>query len=187
VNFNDHSDLEGRHAYLSASKYAWIRYDDDKIEDTFRSSFDAMLGTTLHEFAARAIKLRQKLAETEQTLNRYVNDAIGFRMKPEVMVVFTKNAFGTADALSYRNGELRVHDLKTGKSKASFDQLLIYVAYFCLEYNLKPAEIPYIELRIYQNDEVYVLEPDIDVITHIMDRAVTADRIIEELKLEMFG
>ena len=31
MNFNKHSNLEGRHAFLGASKYHWIRYSDDKI------------------------------------------------------------------------------------------------------------------------------------------------------------
>ena len=40
-------------------------------------------GTELHDFAARCIKLGQKLPKSKKTLNAYVNDAIGFKMTPE--------------------------------------------------------------------------------------------------------
>jgi hypothetical protein len=42
-----------------------------------------------------------------------------------------------------------------------------------------------IELRIYQNDEVRIYEADPDVIAHIMDRIITFDRRINELRGEM--
>ena len=34
VNFNNHYNLEGQHAFLSASNYHWINYDEEKIEKT---------------------------------------------------------------------------------------------------------------------------------------------------------
>ena len=62
-------------------------------------------------------------------------------------------------------------------------QLEIYAAFFCLEYQYRPGEID-ILLRIYQNDEIVEHEPEVDSIAHIMDRIITADRRIEELKME---
>lgn len=126
----------------------------------------------------------RKVAASKKTLNMYVNDAIGFRMTPEQMLVYSPNAFGTADAVSFKKNKLRIHDLKTGITPASFEQLEIYVAFFCLEYGVKPFEIE-IELRLYQNDEVSVLEPDPDNITHIMDRIVTFDKIIDNLRADI--
>ena len=60
-------------------------------------------------------------------------------------------------------------------------QLEIYAAIFCLEYGYKPGDIE-IELRIYQNDEVLVHNPTADDILPIMDRIITADKIIESMK-----
>lgn len=187
--FNNHADLVGKHAFLSASKYPWIRYDDEKLLTTFANSMDAARGTRLHEFAAMAIELGIKLQKTQQTLNMYVNDAISFRMTPEQMLVASYNAFGTADAISFRkerghdNLVLRIHDLKNGVSKASVNQLEIYAAYFCIEYDLRPHELD-IELRIYQNDYVQVYQPDPDDIVHIMAKTQHFSRLIDNARME---
>ena len=37
MNFNKHSDLEGCHAFLSASKYHWINYDDEKLVTAYEN------------------------------------------------------------------------------------------------------------------------------------------------------
>ena len=115
------------------------------------------------------------------TLNRYVNDAIGYRMKPEVVLFYSPNCFGTADSISFDKGLLRIHDLKTGTTRVSVEQLEIYTALFCLEYGYKPGEIK-MELRIYQNDDVLVHHPEVDTIAHIIDRIEHFDRLIEQLK-----
>lgn len=60
----------------------------------------------------------------------YVNDAIGFKMTPEQPLFYSENCFGTADAISYRNKLLRIHDLKTGLIPAHMEQLMIYAALF---------------------------------------------------------
>src|SRR5690606_21219037 len=124
------------------------------------------------------IKEGIKLEDTQATLNAYVNDAIGFRMTPEQILYYSDNCFGTADALSFRNGLLRIHDLKTGVNPSSMDQLLIYAAMFCLEYDMKPPTIA-MELRIYQNDEIHILEPDPGEVIQIMDTIKKFDQIIE--------
>jgi hypothetical protein len=183
MNFNEHSNLEGKHAYLSASKYSWLNYTEDKLKEAFNRSVAAQKGTELHEFASTCIKLRQKLPKSDKTLNKYVNDAIGYKMKSERVLYYSENCFGTADAISFRNGLLRIHDLKTGIIPAHIEQLIIYAALFCLEYKLKPSEID-IELRIYQNDEVVYHIPEADEIVPIMDKIKTFDRIINEIKKE---
>jgi len=111
----------------------------------------------------------------------YVNDAIGYRMTPEQVLFYSRNAFGTADAISFRDGLLRIHDLKTGISRVSMIQLEIYAAFFCLEYDVKPNDIS-IELRIYQSNDVVVEEPNPDDIFHIMDKTVAFDACIEDLR-----
>lgn len=183
MKFNSHSGLEGKHAFLSASNYHWINYDDAKLEARFFTWKAAERGTALHEFAKQAIQLGVKLPRTQKTLNMYVNDGIGFRMNVEQLLFYSDNCFGTADTISFKRGMLRIHDLKTGVHPASMKQLCVYAALFCLEYGEKPGMID-IELRIYQNDEVDIQTPDVDYVAHIMDRIVTFDKRIKELKAE---
>lgn len=184
--FNKHSDLVGKHAFLGASKYHWINYDEDKVRELYFNYQAVARGIELHAFAAQCIKLGQKLPRTKQTLNMYVNDAIGYKMEPEQILRYSDNCFGTADAIIFRNGVLRIHDLKTGATQAHMEQLLIYAALFCLEYGykIKPSEIEQVELRIYQNDEVVVANPTIEDIAPIMDRIISFDKIINAMKKE---
>ncbi len=183
MNFNKHYSLEGKHAFLGASKYHWINYDADKLVDSY-SKFQATLnGTILHDFACQCITLGQKLPKSQKTLNMYVNDAIGFKMKPEQVLYYSDNCFGTADAIIFRNNLLRIHDLKTGITRAHMEQLEIYAALFCLEYNKKPSDID-MELRIYQNNEIIVHNPTVEDILPIMDKIITFDKIIDKMKIE---
>ena len=183
MNFNEHLNLKDKHAYLGASKYSWLNYSEDKLKAAYTRSIAAKKGTMLHEFAAKCIELPQKLPKSNKTLNKYVNDAIGYKMSPEKILFYSDNCFGTVDAISFRSGLLRIHDLKTGVTPAHIEQLLIYAALFCLEYKIKPSEIE-IELRIYQNDEVIYHIPEGDEILPIMDQIKTFDRIINDLKKE---
>lgn len=179
--FNDHHKLVGCHAILGASKYHWLNYSEEKLLSYYSNCRDAERGTELHEFAATCIRLGQKLPHSKKTLNSYVNDAIGFCMKPEVVLYYSENCFGTADAISFRNGLLRIHDLKTGTSPAHIEQLMIYAALFCLEYHISPKEIQ-IELRIYQNDEVVYHQPEADSIIDICNKIRNFDKLINECK-----
>lgn len=183
MNFNKHFDLAGKHAFLSASKYHWTNYSDDKLDTTYRTALAAQRGTELHDFAMQAIRLGITQARTKKTLNQYINDAIGYRMVPEQVLYYSDNAFGTADTISFKKNLLRIHDLKTGVIPGSIRQLMIYAALFCLEYRFKPSEIE-MELRIYQNDDVLVDFPDPDDITHIMDRIVTFSARIDDIRRE---
>jgi hypothetical protein len=184
MSFNSHFDLVGQHAFLSASKYHWINYDDEKLDTVWRNSQAAKRGTELHEFAHEAIRLGIKLPRTQKTLNMYVNDAIGYRMTPEQILFYSYNCYGTADTISYRHNVLRIHDLKTGEINGSVHQLEIYTALFCLEYGVKPGEIE-IELRIYQSDSVESFVPEPEVIARIMGKIIGFDRRIEQLKVEI--
>lgn len=183
MNFNSHKNLEGQHAFLSASNYSWINYSEGKVADAYAKWRAAQKGTLLHAFAAQCIILGQKLPRSEKTLNMYVNDAIGYKMTPEQVLYYSPNCFGTADTISFRNNFLRIHDLKTGETPAKMEQLMVYAALFCLEYDYKPQDIQ-MELRIYQSDEVLVHNPTIEDIFPIMDRIVAFDKIINSMKEE---
>lgn len=184
MDFNKHFHLEGRHAFLSASKHHWVRYSEEKLADTFMNMKAQQRGSELHQLAHDLIRLGVKLPANRKTLNAFVNDAIGYRMESEQILYYSDNSFGTADAISFRRNKLRIHDLKTGVSKASVEQLEVYAALFCLEYMVKPFDID-IEMRIYQNDDQAIFEGDPDTITHIMDRIVTFDKIIDKIKNEV--
>lgn len=181
MNWNEHFRLEGKHAFLGASKYHWINYDTDKVAEAYDKYKAVQRGTELHEFAAQCIRLGQKLPKANKTLNMYVNDAIGYKMTPEQILYYSDNCFGTADAISFRDGYLRIHDLKTGAVAAHMEQLMIYCALFCLEYKFKPIDIS-AELRIYQNNSIIAYEPSVDDILPIMDKIQTFDKILEKLK-----
>lgn len=183
MNFRKHLDLEGKHAILSASKHYWVNYDDEKFDLFYRTFSATQRGTELHDLACRLIRLGVKLPRSRKTLNMYVNDGIGYRMDPEVVLYYSPNCFGTADTISFKGDLLRIHDLKTGVHKASMQQLDIYAALFCLEYGYDPEKIS-IETRIYQNDDVDIRNPSSSDILHVMDKIITFDNRISELKLE---
>lgn len=183
MKFNDHHNLAGSHAFLGASKYHWINYSEDKLVEAYTRYTATQRGTILHDFAAQCITLGQKLPRSRKTLNMYVNDAIGYKMTPEQVLYFSDNCFGTADAISFRDGLLRIHDLKTGVTPTHMEQLMIYAALFCLEYRTKPSDIS-MELRIYQNDEVFVHNPEVDEIVPIIDKIISFDKLLNKIKEE---
>ena len=184
MNFNKHLKLEGLHAPFSASQSSWLRYDDDKVVEVFLNKKAAQMGTKLHQWAKDTIDLRIKQPRSKKTIYAYVNDAIGFKMDTEIVLFYSERFFGTADAICFRNGVLRIHDLKTGKTPVHMEQLMVYAALFCLEYKMRPGEIE-IELRIYQNDEVVVHNPTAEDILPIMDKIVHLDKILEKIDKEV--
>ena len=180
--FNRHSALEGQHAFLGASRYHWINYDEDKVAESYSRFLAIQKGTVLHQFAAQCISLGQRLPKSRKTLNMYVNDAIGYKMTPEQVLYFSENCFGTADSIVFRDGLLRIHDLKTGTvSPGHMEQLEIYAALFCLEYKYKPGDID-MELRLYQNNEILYHHPTAEDIVPIMDKIISFDKIITKIK-----
>lgn len=179
MNFVKHLNLEGLHAPFSPSQPSWLRYDDQKALDVYLNKKAAEIGTRLHAWAKETIDLGIKQPRSRKTIYAYVNDAIGFKMDTEVVLYYSDKFFGTADSISFRNGMLRIHDLKTGKKPVHMEQLEIYAALFCLEYKVKPGEID-MELRIYQNDEVLVHNPTAEDILPIMDKIVHLNKILEK-------
>lgn len=208
MNFNDHSNLRGTHAAFSASNYHWVNWDYDTMIDRYNRSYAKRIGTILHEVCEDRIRTRCKLLKSDKayiryellrnyipinvvesldldtlfaTLYSYVNDAIGFRMIPELILHYSDRFYGTADALSFRNNKLIIFDLKTGETPAHIEQLFIYAAYFCLEYHFKPVEID-MEVRIYQSADVNIYKPDASDIIPIMETAVMFNKYLEKLE-----
>ena len=185
MRWNKHLKLEGQHAFLGASQYSWLNYDEDKLVDKYYNFLATQRGTELHELAAKLISLKVPLADEPKTLNMYVNDAIKYDMQPEQKLAYSENCFGTADAIFFdeRDYFLRIHDLKTGVNPASLKQLEIYAALFFLEYDLPVNEVE-MELRIYQNDEIFISNPTVVDIAPVMDKIITFDKLIDQIKKE---
>lgn len=183
--FNSHSNLAGQHSELGASQHAWLRYEVEDLERAWSRKQAARRGDELHEFAANAIRLGQRLEDLPKTLNMYVNDCIKDRLRPEQVLYYSPNAYGTADAIGFRNGILRVRDLKTGRSPVHMDQLLVYVCYFILEYNFGLFDgIEQIELRIYQGNAFKEHIPANTEILPILDRIVYFDKLLTQWRME---
>lgn len=185
MNFIKHSEIVGQHAFLGASKFHWLNYDDQKLAQSYLNSLAVQKGTELHDLACNLIRLGVKLPKSKTTLNQYVNDAISYRLTPEQPLYFSRNCFGTADAISFNDRErfLRIHDLKTGVTPAHMEQLEIYAALFCLEYHKQPTDLG-MELRIYQSNEILVHVPQGDAIKAIMQKIIRFDEQIEKLRME---
>lgn len=206
MNYNKHSFLEGKHALLGASKYHWMNDTEEELIDRVAHSYAAEIGTQLHDVARKHIQYNIKLKKYDKdsvildlldrgiprfaincidinmvysNLMNYVNDCIGFRMTPEVVLAYSDICFGTTDAIGYfeKQKSLNIFDLKTGTSQAHMEQLMIYVALFCLEYRIKPIDIV-IECRIYQNNDIIICNPEAPDIIPIMDKIVTFDKSI---------
>lgn len=209
MNFLSHSNLKGLHAPFSASQPYWLGKSIEENKERYVTKWIPTVGTVTHAFAESMINERIKLSKSdlkmykmylldnkEQCIPRYVvdyidiqalfsnlipyvNDAIGFKMTAEQILMYSERFFGTADAISFNNNVLRIHDLKTGKGHVKIEQLMIYAALFCLEYKIKPGTIN-IELRIYQNCEVMEHYPTAEDILPIMDQIVSQDRDMEK-------
>ena len=184
MQFNRHDKLYGLHAVFSPSQSSWLRYDDEKAAEVYTNRKAAEFGTRLHAWAKETIDLGIKQPRSSKTIYTYVNDAIGFKMSTEVVLFYSERFFGTADAISFRNNTLRIHDLKTGKSgkiEDHMEQLEIYAALFCLEYRVRPGDIK-IELRVYKNDEVLVHTPTAENIVPVMDKIIHLDKLFEDIE-----
>lgn len=208
MNFINHTDLKGKHAILAPSQPHWLNYSEDDLYKKFVSTYAQSMGTLLHDLAETLIRNSIKLKKTDKTVvlvhllkndipraaididriynnfMNYVNDAIGFKLTPEQPLVYSEYCFGTADAISFRNNLLRIHDYKSGTLPAKMEQLMVYAALFCLEYKFKPGEIE-MELRIYQNDEIIFHNPTADDIAPIMDTIIHSDKMIREMNGEV--
>lgn len=211
--FETYSDLVGEHAFLSPSQPQWLRYSEEKLVERYLNSQAQERGTELHQFAHDAIRLNRIQPRNKDSLNMFINDAIGFKMSSEQPLYYHGFCFGTADAIQYKRNYLRIHDLKTGVVEGKMDQLKIYAALFCLNYqklthmlrmdgksdidiaakwDLKPSELHFdprkmtdIELRIYQYGDITVEHPDPEEILSFMDIIVRNVDVLKNVKAEV--
>lgn len=163
-----HSPIKG--LINSIKTFIYYKYHDDGNKDV--SNYGLKLISDLSKMPH----------EVFETLKTYINDGVGFKMTPEVVLFYSENFFGTTDAIAYRNHNLRIHDYKSGDVPANITQLEIYAALFCLEYKIKPSDINII-LQLYQNNEVLISNPTSDIIVPIMDKIITFDKAIEKFKM----
>jgi len=181
MNWHEHSELKSnQHALFGGSNYHWINYDEDKLIEFYINQQAKEEGTKLHSLASELINRGIKLAKSKKTFNSFVNDCIGFRMRSEQPLKYSDKFFGTADAIKFddRKRKLMIFDLKTGKTPAHMEQLMVYSAFFCLEYNIPPHKIA-IELRIYQNDDVLFYIPEPEEIWEIMSTIEHHDKVLD--------
>ncbi len=181
MDFTNHWNLIGKHAFLSPSKHSWMNYDLDELVFAYNRYNAREHGIRLHELAKELIDLKVRLPKNGSTLSMFVNDAIMYRMTPEQPLYYSEFAFGTADAISFRRKLLRISDLKTGETKTSMNQLIGYAALFFLEYEMDVKDTE-IELRIYQNDKVVIHNPEIDEILPVMDKIVAFSSYLTTLE-----
>jgi hypothetical protein len=179
--WKNYSHLSGSHAFLSPSKHSWLNYSPEKLAASYENYKKIALGTQYHKVAAELIRLAIRLPNTAASLNAFVNDAIGFKMSSEVVLYHSVHCYGTADAIAFNDGVLRIHDLKTGVSPASINQVLVYAGLFCLDYELEPKELNQTELRIYQNEEIVSFSPTTKEVFDIVFRIAEANDVIERL------
>ena len=203
MQWNDHHQLEGKHAFLGASNFHWVNWTDSIFENRYSSQFSTIIGTTRHELAHDCILKRTKINKHDkhlvelslyhafvpkdaydpnailENLIPFVNDAIGYHMSSEILLYYNSYCFGTCDAILFNEKDkiLRIHDLKTGTTTAHFEQLLIYAALFCLEYHKNPRHFT-TELRIYQNFEISVNTPDPSEIESFMELIQNRSQLI---------
>lgn len=118
------------------------------------------------------------------TIQKHINDAVGFRMTPEQPLYYSDEIYGTADAISFRDKVLRIHDLKTGKVEAHMDQLMVYAALFCLEYNIKPKDIE-THLRIYQYNDALLFDPEPEEIQDVINQIIYVKNISSKVNSEV--
>ena len=182
IIFRPHPELEGKHALLSPSKYHWVKDDKEKYLQRINNEFAKQRGNELHELAKTLIKLRIKIKEDKTTFGMYVNDAIDFRMLPEIPVKYSNYCFGTVDAVCYneRKSLLRIHDLKTGTSPVNVLQLMLYAAIICLDNNVNPNDISF-ELRIYQNNDYKQWNPTGEEIGELMSNIIEKNEWTEDI------
>lgn len=207
--WNNHSkDVpKGSHALLGASRYSWLNYDEEELYNAYLRQYATTMGTVLHELAADLIENKVRLTKRDthlvllyllknyiprdvieldrimENLVPYVEDGIGYKMRVEQPLFYSENCFGTADTIMFdeKKNLLRIHDYKSGTTPAKLEQLEIYAALFCLEYEFKPGDLNF-ELRIYQNGDQLIGKPEADNILPIMDEIVAKDKLVDKFK-----
>lgn len=163
-----HKKTNIRNVKNEIESYVYQKYNDNDICD-------------ITKIGKRLLKMIGYLSnEVFETIKVYINDGIGFKMETEIPLEYSELFFGTVDCISFNKNFLRIHDLKTGTTPASIEQLLIYAALFCLMYKYNPNNID-IELRIYQNNEIIYSVPEPIEVENIMDKIVNDNDFLTKI------
>lgn len=216
--WHDHSkDMpEGSHTFISPSKYYTLNYTRDQLFRAYCAQYASTVGDILHAYARDRIKFKNKVTRYDrkevefellrkgipanvfdmnvifENFKNYVNDAIGYQLRPEQPLKYSEYCAGTADAILYEevknnkdySGILRIHDYKSGLTPASMKQLEGYAALFFLEYGVKPG-LTKTTLCIYQSvvdddgtvfADIRTEEPEPELIAQRMDQYITLNR-----------
>lgn len=215
MQWKNHLEVSREHSLLSPSQPSFLNLDDEGLLNRYMKSYATEAGTILHKYAEDLIRTRFKLENnrTEKkhvqfelarhyipnsvididavfpVLRAYVNDGIGFAMIPEKKLVCDPVIlFGTADTICFRDNHLRIHDLKTGTSKVKMEQLLIYAALFCIDYEVNPDEID-IDLRIYQTgqEDVICYKPTKEEMHELIHKLLYDVEYIKQIRGVYYG
>lgn len=141
------------------------------------------------DYAKKLIaNLRTLPKEVFEAVIAYINHGVGFKMNIEQGLQYSEYCFGHADTICFRDNVLRIHDLKTGANPAHMEQLKVYAALFCLEYEIHPRNITII-LRLYQWDGIEELvinteSEEFEELIAIMDRIIATEKIAREIDKE---
>lgn len=186
MKWNDHYRLQGKHAFMSASRASWLNYSYDQIKTRYLNEAKKEKGTYLHDLASRLIRERIKVAPLKKAFNQFVNDCIGFRLSSEVLLYYSDNCFGTADGIRFdeKAKTLYVFDLKTGDGKPKPQQLLIYCALFCLEYHKSPKDLTFV-CRFYQGYDYDEIIFEASLVDDTMKKIIMLDKSLNELQKEI--
>jgi len=166
-----HKITSNKETFNSIDEYIFNKYYDQEMDS---------ISKTGNRILSCLKQVTKNQPEFIENIRAYVNDAIGYKMYPEVVLYFTDEFFGTTDALIFNEKErlLRVHDLKTGVSIVHVEQLMGYAALFCLEQNIDPLTINY-ELRIYQGNDILVATPDGNDVKQFVDQYLAFDKEVK--------
>jgi len=69
--YNDHKKLEGKHAYIGCSQYAWENRTDEQLISMYYSRYASEIGTACHKFAQDCINNKIKLRKTDDHMLEY--------------------------------------------------------------------------------------------------------------------
>lgn len=143
----------------------------------------------VNDYAKKLIaNLKTLPKEVFEAVRDYINHGVGFKMNVEQGLQYSEYCFGHADTICFRDNVLRIHDLKTGANPAHMEQLKVYAALFCLEYEIHPRSITII-LRLYQWDGIEQLiinteSEEYEELIAIMDRIIATEKIAREIDKE---
>lgn len=161
-----------------------VRTIEQEIENYIYTKYSIIGDGSITEYGKSLLEhLNYIPKDVFEAVKHYINDGIGYKMLTEQPIVYSDNIFGTADTIIFRDNTLRIHDLKTGSHPADIEQLETYAALFCLEYDIKPADISFV-LRLYQLDGIVEHTPTVEDLLPIIDSIVTIEKIAYTIEKE---